>query len=156
MSTTVDDCAPATDVSLDERDAWVRRHLLLGWGALALFACVGTCLEALHGFKIGAYLDVGNETRRLMWRLGHAHGALIGIVHILWAMTLAKSHRALPWVSRSLTTALVMLPAGFLIGGGVLYGGDPGIGIFLVPPGALVFVFALFGAARASASVTLR
>ena len=41
---------------------------------MAVFGTLGLVLETLHGFKIGAYLDVSNETRRLMWRLAHVHG----------------------------------------------------------------------------------
>ena len=52
----------------------VTRHLRIGYWALALFVTMGLLLETLHAFKVGAYLDVQNETRRLMWRLAHAHG----------------------------------------------------------------------------------
>ena len=131
---------------------WVRRHLLLGWGALCVFAILGTTLEALHGFKVGAYLDVGNETRRLMWRLAHAHGALLGLVHIAWGMTLTQLSAPAPWASRLFAAALMLLPAGFFLGGVVLYGGDPGVFIFIVPPGALAFVGGLIVATRAVAN----
>jgi len=53
------------------------RHLLWGWWGLLVFLSLGIILEALHGFKVGAYLDVGNETRRLMWTLAHAHGTML-------------------------------------------------------------------------------
>ena len=64
------------------------RHIRFGWFALLLFATLGIILETMHGFKIGWYLDVGNETRRLMWRLAHAHGGLLAIVNIAFALTL--------------------------------------------------------------------
>ena len=64
------------------------RHLVFGWWCLLLFLFVGIGLEAMHGFKIGWYLDVSNETRRLMWRLGHAHGVLLSLVNIAFAHTL--------------------------------------------------------------------
>ena len=57
-----------------------RRHLRVGWWSLLLFATLGLVLESLQGFKVRAYLDVSNETRRLMWTLAHAHGTLVGIV----------------------------------------------------------------------------
>src|SRR5882672_2928007 len=65
----------------------VRRHLKVGWWALLVFLTAGLVLEALHGFKIGAYLNVSNETRRLMWTLAHAHGALLGLVNLGFAAT---------------------------------------------------------------------
>ena len=53
------------------------RHLRFGWASLFVFATLGVGLELLHGFKVGLYLDVGNETRRLLWTLAHAHGVLL-------------------------------------------------------------------------------
>ena len=52
-------------------------HLSFGWWALFVFLMLGLVLEALHAFKFGYYLDSSNETRRLVWRLAHAHGTLI-------------------------------------------------------------------------------
>jgi len=57
-----------------ETRALAERHLRFGWWALLGFLTVGLVLEAFHGFKVGLYLDVPNQTRRLMWTLGHAHG----------------------------------------------------------------------------------
>jgi hypothetical protein len=51
--------APAPDL--------VRRNLRFGWWLLFGWAAVGLALEGLHGLKAGLYLDVGNETRRLLW-----------------------------------------------------------------------------------------
>src|SRR5207253_75315 len=73
------------------------RHLRLGWWSLLIFLTMGMALEFLHAFKLGAYLNVSNETRRLMWTLAHAHGALLGIVQIAFGLTV----RALPlWNER--------------------------------------------------------
>ena len=46
-------------------------HFRVGWHSLVVFMLLGTALETMHGFKIGWYLDVSNETRRLMWPLTH-------------------------------------------------------------------------------------
>ena len=67
---------------------YARRHLRLGWWSLFVFATLGLGLESLHGFKVRAYLDVSNETRRLMWTLAHAHGALLGVVNVLFGLAL--------------------------------------------------------------------
>jgi hypothetical protein len=130
------------------------RHLRFGWWSLFVFLCLGFTLELMHGFKAGLYLDVTNETRRLMWTLAHAHGALLGLVHVAWALCL----RAFPdlddgnqrVVSRCLMGASVLLPGGFFAGGVQLYGGDPGLGIIVVPAGAACLAIAVFLTARAT------
>jgi peptidoglycan/LPS O-acetylase OafA/YrhL len=122
-----------------------RRHLRFGWAAVLVFAVIGLTLEILHGFKVSAYLDASNETRRLMWTLAHAHGTLLGIVNILYGVTVAvfaeRAHDA--FTSRGLMAAAVLLPAGFFLGGVNPYAGDPGLGILLVPVGALLLIAAL-------------
>jgi hypothetical protein len=129
-----------------------RRHLLIGWWSVFGFGILGLLLELLHGFKIGAYLDAGNETRRLMWTLAHAHGTLLGLVHIAFAATLgispiAEGKRRL--VSGTLAGASVLLPGGFFLGGVQFYSGDPGIGIAVVPAGAVLLFSAAWTLARA-------
>ena len=54
------------------------RHMKFGWWSLCLFMLLGFFLEYLHGFKVDYYLNVGNEMRRLMFTLAHAHGTLFG------------------------------------------------------------------------------
>ena len=70
--------------------ALARRHLQIGWWALLVFLSVGLVLEALHGLKVGLYLDVSNETRRLMWRLAHAHGTLLALVNLAFAVSVER------------------------------------------------------------------
>lgn len=133
----------------------VRCHIRFGWWSLFVFATLGLLLESLHGFKVGAYLNVSNETRRLMWTLGHAHGSMLALVHVAWAFTL----RTFPdidmpnatLVSRALRASSVLLPGGFFLGGAVFYGGDPGLGILLVPVGAVCLLYAVASTARAAA-----
>ena len=136
------------------RPDYVRRHLRFGWWSLFVFLLLGATLETLHGFKAGFYLDVSNETRRLMWTLAHAHGALLGIVNVAAGVTL----RALPelpgdarirLISATLRAATVLLPAGFFAGGVTFYSGDPGVGIALVPVGAACLAIAVLLLARA-------
>ncbi len=130
-----------------------KQHLRFGWWALLGFLTLGFVLESLHGLKIGLYLDVGNETRRLMWTLAHAHGTLLSMVHVIFAATLiflpewkSTSRTA---ASRCLMSASLLIPGGFFLGGCVIYGVDPGLGILLVPPGALLLFVAVFLTARA-------
>lgn len=119
----------------------------IGWWTLLIFLTLGVVLEALHAFKAPGYLSVANETRRLMWTLAHAHGTLLGLVHLAFAATL----RHLPdWpaktsaiASASLTGATILMPAGFFLGGISSKAGDPGIGIVLLPVGALLLLIAV-------------
>lgn len=130
-------------------DAIVRRHLRAGWWALLAFLVLGGVLETLHAIKHPAYVDAASETTRLMLRLGHAHGTLLSIVNIVFALTA----RAVPaasgkGTSTALLAALVLLPLGFLAGAVSAHGGDPGIGVVLVPPGAIALAFGVFAVAR--------
>lgn len=134
-----------------------RRHLQFGWWSLLLFLSLGVALEALHGFKAGLYLDVSKETRRLMWTLAHAHGTLLALVHIAFA---ASSHWLPRWdpsmrglASVSLIGASILIPSGFFLGGVVIYGGDPGLGILLVPLGAVLLFVAVLLTARGAATL---
>ena len=114
-------------------------HLRFGWWSLLFFLSLGLALEAMHGFKLGWYLDVDQEVRRLMFTLAHAHGALFGLLHIALAATLhiaQPSGWAVVFASRGLTVASVLLPLGFFLGGFGIAGGDPGVGIVFVPLGA--------------------
>jgi hypothetical protein len=124
-----------------------RPHLLFGWIGLLVFVLLGILLEALHAWKSPAYLGVGNETRRLMWTLAHAHGVGLSLVHLGFAATLGLvTEAALPKLelaSRALGWASVLIPLGFFLGGTVTYEADPGIGVFLVPFGAVALLIAL-------------
>jgi hypothetical protein len=129
--------------------ALARRHLRLGLWALLLFLTLGGVLEALHGFKAGFLLDVGQEARRLSLRLAHAHGALLGLLHVVFGVLLssrlAPNERSARRASACLSAALLLLPGGFLLGALFARGGDPGPGVLLVPAGgALLFAGVAF------------
>jgi hypothetical protein len=147
---------PAPAQPRRERDtdasSCARKHLRFGWWSLLFFLSLGIALEVLHGFKVDAYLAVSSETRRLMWTLAHAHGTLLALVNVAFAVTVpmapAWDVRSRGLASACLLGASVLLPAGFFLGGVVTYAGDPGLGIFLVPPGALLLFAAVFETAR--------
>jgi len=139
------------------RAACSRRHFRFGWWALLCFLGLGIVLESLHGFKVGWYLDASNETRRLMWTLGHAHGTLLGLLQIAFAVTVnavpGGTRRSLRLASTCLMAANIVLPCGFLVAGVVVYDGDPGWAILLVPLGAvLLFTGVLLTAWRCQAT----
>jgi hypothetical protein len=132
---------------------YTRRHLRLGWWSLLFFATLGLGLESLHGFKIRAYLDVSNETRRLMWTLAHAHGTLLAVLNVVFGLSVRVvpelTGARVPLISRALVGATIVMPAGFFLGGVTFYAGDPGLGILLLPVGALLLLAAIFWIARA-------
>ena len=119
-------------------------NLRAGFWALFGFSALGLLLEALHGFKLGFYLNVDNETRRLLWRLAHAHGALLGLVNVAYALTA----RAWPKLEdrlagNALLCALLLMPLGFLLGGAFARGGDPGLSVGLAAAGGVALLFGL-------------
>jgi hypothetical protein len=133
------------------RAAYARRHQQFGWWSLFAFATLGLGLEFLHGFKVQAYLSVSNETRRLMWTLAHAHGVLLALINIVVGLSLDAGRlpiRGVAQTSFALIAASVLLPVGFFAGGLAFYEGDPGVGIVIVPIGAVLLLIALFTLAR--------
>lgn len=135
-----------------------RLHLRFGWWALLGFLTLGFVLEGLHGFKVGWYLDVSYENRRLMWTLAHAHGTLLALVNVVFG--LAVPHlpsweiRGRMLASRCLIGASLLIPLGFFLGGIVIHSGDPSLAVLLVPPGAMLLIAAIFLTARATHSKT--
>lgn len=124
-----------------------------GWWSLLCWLSLGIALEAMHGFKVGWYLDVVNDGRRLQLTLAHTHGTLLSVLNILLAVSLrgaepagvAKAGRCLKW-------AAILMPLGFLGGGIWSLGEDPGFAIVLVPIGGLLLFAGVLFAARASSS----
>ncbi|HXS18262.1 MAG TPA: hypothetical protein VN764_13785 [Polyangiaceae bacterium] len=129
-------------------DRWARRHLLQGWGSLLLFAFLGVVLECMLAFKVSFYVRADHEALRLLWRLAHAHGTLLGLVHLAFSFTLPKlPAAAFPQpsgtISGCLTAASVLIPGGFFLGGWGSGEADPSLAIILVPCGAALLLFAL-------------
>ena len=130
-------------------DAAIRKTLRAGWLLLAISLPFGVTLEALHGFKVQAYL--ASDMRREMWRLAHAHGTLLGILCLVSGL-LAEAHIAeavRPRVLAMICWGAVLMPLGFFLGGVLNSEGDPSLGILLVPVGALLLVVALVRVALA-------
>ena len=125
----------------------IRWHLRCGYWGLFVFVLLGTGLEAMHGFKLGYYLDVDNEGRRLMWRLAHAHGALLSLLHVAFASSVPRLG-TMAWASRLLTVGSWLIPAGFFVAGFDARGAEPGLAVALVPLGACLLLIALWQVAR--------
>ena len=130
-----------------EVERLIGRHLRFGWMALLVYLSLGIVLELLHGFKVGWYLDADQPTRRLMWTLAHAHGTLLALIHVAFAASMpyleSRDQRWRHVASPCLYAATLLLPGGFFLGGLFVYTADPGLGIALVPLGALLLLVAV-------------
>src|SRR5262245_26239800 len=132
---------PTSDPAVRE-EGLVRRHRRFGWTALLVWMCAGLVLESLHGFKQAAYLL--DPLRRELLTLAHFHGALLAVVNLVyvrWAESPGLAAGTRERASRALIAGSVLMPLGFLLGGLIHYEGDPGLGIFLAPLGALALVY---------------
>ncbi len=137
---------------MEDGERLVTRHLRAGFWGLFVFVVLGAGLETLHATKAPMFVDAGQETTRLLLHLAHAHGTLVSLINLVYALALrARPALATRATSACLLAALLLLPLGFLAGGVFAHGGDPGLGIVLVPPGALTLAIGLaLGAANVS------
>jgi hypothetical protein len=120
-----------------------------GWTSLTVWAAVGMALEAAHALKVSAYLD--DELTRLLLRLAHAHGAGLALVVLVFGAYLPRFGAALgAHLAGPLFFAAVAMPLGFALGAVAHPEGDPGVGIFLAPPGALALLYVLVRATIAT------
>lgn len=125
------------------KDRSLRSVLRLGFVLLAISLSLGVTLEALHGFKVQAYL--ASEMRRELWRLAHAHGTLLALLCLVFA-SVAERHvekAVRRSISRQIMAGAFLMPLGFFAGGILNSEGDPSLGIALVPIGALLLIVAL-------------
>ena len=112
-----------------------------GWISLAVWIAFGILIEGFIGFRTPALLD--DSVRRELFRLAHAHGTLLSLVLIAAAIcarleliVFAKTS------SLCLRVAALLLPLGFFFGGLWHFKDDPGLGIILVPIGAVLLLAA--------------
>jgi hypothetical protein len=131
-------------------DPALTKTLRTGWLLLAVSLPLGVTLEALHGWKVQAYLS--SEMRRELWRLAHAHGTLLGMLCLVFTALAAEHVPApvRPAAARLIRWGAVLMPLGFFLGGVLNSEGDPSLGILLVPVGALLLIVALVRVALAA------
>lgn len=144
---------PPTEAELDAR-AVARRHLKFGWLLLCISLPAGLILEALHGFKVTWYLGPDAELRRLLFTLAHAHGTLLALLNIAYGLTAVHLGLRSGLAGRMLMVGAILLPAGFLGGGVVTYGGDPGPTVVLAPIGGVLLAAAILVIGRNVLSAT--
>ena len=103
----------------------------------------GLLIEGLIGFRSPTLLD--DSVRREMFRLAHAHGTLLNLVLIAAAICARLDLiRLARLTAMGLRLAVVLLPIGFLFAGIWHFKDDPGVGIFLVPLGAVLLLTSAF------------
>ena len=131
--------SPSASESEAAAAATSRAGLVVGLAGLLAWLVGGMALEALHALKSSAYLE--DPVRRLTWTLAHAHGTLLSIAAIvLGVVVLPRSGAGAASQRRSdrlFAAGAILLPLGFLLGGISHPEGDPGLGILLVPIGAI-------------------
>jgi hypothetical protein len=95
-------------------------------------------------FKSPFYVEA--RLRRELWTLAHAHGTLLGVLNIVFAVTAAgclPAERSRRRVSRLMLAGGGLVPLGFFLGGVGNAEGDPSVFIVLVPAGALFLFLAV-------------
>ena len=128
-------------------------HIRASLMVVAAFLAMGLGLEAMLGVRVESLLH--DEIRREMLRLGHAHGALLGLLNVglSWAMHALSTPAA--WARRIRVAGIVgalCVGLGFTAGG-VWHGPtDPGPLVLLVPAGALLLISAVLAVVRLRSS----
>ena len=126
-----------------------RQQRIFGLWSLVAFALMGIALETLHGLRVSWYMT--QPVRREMLTLAHTHGTLLALIVITSSLFLYREGVDLATGRRSallLRFSCILMPLGFLLGGVFANSTDPGIGILLVPAGALALIFGLILAIR--------
>lgn len=130
--------------SSSQTSTFAQTHRKYGWTALFFFMLFGTIVEGMLGFKSsGITMDA---LRRELWSLAHFHGAMLAVVNIVyvqWADSSQIAENSRKSASRTLLIGSILMPVGFFLGGVAHPEGDPGIGIFLVPLGALLLLYTI-------------
>ena len=130
------DTAKPPAAALSPADLLLRQ----GWASIAVWMAVGLLLEGLLGYKIPAYL--GDPQRRELFRLGHTHGTLLGILLVAAALVIERGVTVPKAAHTALRIGAVLMPLGFFVAGIWHAEGDPGLAVWLVPAGALLVIYA--------------
>lgn len=96
-------------------------------------------LEGLLGYRAPPYLE---DTQRLeLLRLAHTHGAVLNGLLVFGGLTVQQLKAFPRPACLALRVGSLLMHIGFLLAGLWHPEGDPGLGIWLVPPGALLMIF---------------
>ncbi len=110
-----------------------------GWIGVAVWMTLGLLLEGLLAYRAPSYLE--DAQRRELFRLAHAHGTALNGLLVLAGLTLQQLKGFPNLAALALRAGSLLMPIGFLLAGISHPEGDPGLGIWLVPPGALLMIF---------------
>ena len=114
--TTSEDNPAAESISNPEARDYTRIHLRIGWWSILVFLTLGLGLEWLHATKAPWFLNQAAPTRRSLLTLAHAHGVLLGMGHVAFALSVSHlkgCERRLRGASAGLIAAGVLIPLGF-------------------------------------------
>jgi hypothetical protein len=92
---------------------------------------------------------LSDPQRRELFRLAHAHGTLFGILLVVAALVLQRGVTVPKAAHAALRAGAVLMPVGFFLAGIWHTESDPGLAIWLVPPGALLIIYAAIAFALA-------
>lgn len=117
------------------------RHLRLATALVGVFLAAGIWLEAMIGLRAAGWVD--DDVRRQFLRLGHAHGALLGVLNIALAVVMERIGTPegwARWIRRAALVGAALVGLGFFVGG--LWHGraDPGPAVLVVPAGAMMLL----------------
>jgi len=129
------------------------RHLRASIALIAAFLGMGLWLEAMYGLRAEGWID--DALRREFLRLGHSHGALLGLVNVALGWACERLETPPAWAHRIRLAAFMgalLVGLGFVAGG--LWHGptDPGPPILVVPAGALMVLTSAVAVALVRAS----
>lgn len=116
-----------------------QRHLRLSIAVVGLFLAMGLWLEAMYGLRAEGWID--DPLRREFLRLGHSHGALLGLVNVALAWGIERLETPAAWAAKIRLAAWIgalLVGVGFVAGGLTHGPTDPGPPILMVPAGALM------------------
>jgi uncharacterized membrane protein YgdD (TMEM256/DUF423 family) len=120
--------------------AGVSGLLFQAWLSIAVWMSFGLLLESLIGYRVPLYLN--DDLRRELFRLAHTHGTLLNIILLLSAICIDRGLASAGTIALwSLRIGVILMPAGFLLGGIRHTESEPGIGIFLAPLGGILVIF---------------
>jgi hypothetical protein len=131
--------ANGDDGSIRGRISTIARQ---AWTSLAVWLSFGLLLEGLIGFRSPAYLM--DPLRRELFRLAHAHGAILNLLLLIAALFLNSSSATSSRTAIAcLRIGVILMPLGFVLGGVWHYESDPNVAIVLAPVGGVLIIFSV-------------
>jgi hypothetical protein len=123
-----------------EENRVARSLLTQAWPSLAFWIAFGLLVEGFIGWRTPSIMD--DSLRREMFRLAHAHGTLLNLLLIAAAICARLDLLRVGALALfALRFSVIILPLGFLLGGIWHFQSEPGLGVWLVPAGAVLLLW---------------